>query len=379
MEDDALEEQLSSSSGLAWLQQSDDEVGDPDSSSEAEGSPAGIPEIWRLLPHLRKLPDKMVRRLPLSAMFQLNRALAEDSKSSAKMSVSARLTYNSKALVEKPIKIEAGTDNRKSKLHPARFIGGASCSGQEIWLQARKILGDKGVKPLGNYDMDSIGCGGSVTPKGWETIHNPGSSELKLKLFYMPNVGSSGLAGKKISLQDGEEALNIGENLRDIADLDSFKVALNTAREALAVALPWNRSIAAIIGFMMNTNYLQEDLMGNSKRAAILTEFVDYVFGRNALNWENSAPYLSTDDLAHVWATWKGKRSALFYTKMADKQKKPHRERSNICKRFNNMNCPKQSESECKSFYGFKLRHVCNYQEKGQKMCEKDHPRKEHK
>lgn len=374
-----MEEQLSSTTSLSWLQRGEEEAEDPDSEDSDADSPGTIPEIWRLLPHLRQLPDKMVKKLPLSAMFQLNRALAEDSKSSAKLSVSARLTHNARALVEKPIVIEAGTDNRKSRLHAARFLGGASCSGQELWLLARRILGDKGVKPLGNYDMDSIGCGGSVTPKGWDVIHNPGSGELKLKLFYMPNVGSSGLSGKKISLQDGEEALNIGENMRDIADVESFKIALNTAREAQAVALPWNRSIAAIVGFMLNTGYLQEDLGGNPKRAAILTEFVDYVFGRNALNWENGAHYLSTDDLAHVWTTWKGKRSALVHTKTAEKFKKPHKEKSNICKRFNNMNCPKQTEKECKSFYGFRLRHVCNYQEKGQKMCEQDHPRKEHK
>lgn len=340
-----------------------------------------LPKIWKLLPHLQQLPEDMLRQLPLSAVFQLNRALADDSRTSSKLSVSARLTNNAKAAVERPIAVEAGLDNRKNKLHKARFLGGASCSGQELWLLARKILGDKGVPPIGNYDMDSIGCGGSVTPRAWLEIHNPASTDLKLKLFYMPNVGATGLAGKKINLQDGEEALNIGENLRDIVDLDSFKIALNTAREAMAVALPWNRSIAAIVGFMMNTNYLQEDLSGNSKRAAVLTEFVDYIFGRNALNWENSAAYLSTDDLAHVWSTWRGKRTALLYTKVENKTQKKQRdkERTNICRRYNTMSCPKQTDGECKTFYGFKLRHVCNFQEKPGKYCEKDHPRKEHK
>ena len=80
-------------------------------------------------------------------------------------------------------------------------------------------------------------------------------------------------------------------------DLDSVKVALNTAREALASALPWNGSISALVGLMMKTNYMVEDLGGNSKRAAILLEFTDYVFGRNALNWENNQSFLSTDKL----------------------------------------------------------------------------------
>ena len=48
-----------------------------------------------------------------------------------------------------------------------------------------------------------------------------------------------------------------------------------------------NRSISALVGLMLNTNYLAEDLGGNPKRAAILGEFSDYVFSRNGLSWEN--------------------------------------------------------------------------------------------
>ena len=59
---------------------------------------------------------------------------------------------------------------------------------------------------------------------------------------------------------------------------------------------------------MVNTNYLSEDLGGNPKRAAILTEFADYVFSRNGLNWENSQAFLTTDELSHVWINWKTKR-----------------------------------------------------------------------
>ena len=66
--------------------------------------------------------------------------------------------------------------------------------------------------------------------------------------------------------------------MTEIADLESYKVALNTAREAMASAIPWNRSVSAIMGLMVNTSYLAEDLGGNPKRAAVLTEFTDYIF-----------------------------------------------------------------------------------------------------
>ena len=61
-----------------------------------------------------------------------------------------------------------------------------------------------------------------------------------------------------------------------------FKSALHIAGEAMHSALPWNRSISALQGFMVNSNYCQADLGQNTRRAAILTEFSDYVFGRNA-------------------------------------------------------------------------------------------------
>ena len=97
-----------------------------------------------------------------------------------------------------------------------------------------------------------------MTPKAWLELHNPASQEQKLKMFHLLNVG-------------GEE----GESFKEIADLDSFTAALNTAREAMTSALPWNRSVGAIVGLMVNSGYMQEDLGGNIKRAAILTEFVD--------------------------------------------------------------------------------------------------------
>ena len=179
------------------------------------------------------------------------------------------------------------------------------------------MKGEDGILPLGNYDLEAIGCGGCITPKGWAELHNPASQELKLKWFHLPNVGSSSSSNNR---GEGEEA---GESPKEIADLDSFKVALNTAREALASALPWNRSISALVGLMVNTGYLQEDLGGNSRRAAILTEFVDYGFSRNALNWENHQSFLTTDKLTHVWANWKRKRGvSSMSSKTGEKQNK---------------------------------------------------------
>ncbi len=349
-----------------------------DSSSSPSQASDDLMAIWRLLPNLRGLPDALLRKLSPEAVFQLNSALGKDLKTSAKLTVNARLAQNAKRIAANPVAVEAGRDNRKDILHPARFLGGATCSNSELWLLGKQHLGDSGIIAMGNYDLDSVGCGGCVTPKGWEALHNPSSQELKLKMFYLPNVTGNGLAAKRVNLESGEEALSIGDSLKEIADLEGYKAALNTAREAMHSVLPWNRSICAIVGFMTNTNYLQEDLRNNTRRAAVLSEFTDYIFGRNALNWENGHQFLSTDELAQAWAQWKGKRAMLFAGKTSEKPWQKEK-KSTICRRFNSGNCPKQTEKECKSFFGATLRHVCNKYVGPGKQCEKDHSRADHK
>ena len=334
-------------------------------------------QIWRLLPQLRSLPESLVSRLPLATMFQLNSALQKEKKNTDKLGINSRLAQNAKKIAACPVKIAEGLDNRKDVLHHARFLGGASSSLTDQWAAARATIGEGGVTALGNYDLDSVGCGGSVTPKAWQELHNPASQELKIKMFHLPNVANSGLSGKKQSQDSGEES----DSLREIADLDSYKVALNTAREAMSSALPWNRSISAIVGLMVNTNYLQEDIGGNPKRAAILAEFTDYILGRNGLNWENCQSFLTTDELIHVWSNWKAKRG--IQNKAPEKKKEKdgnskQKEVNTICRLWNAKTCKFQSDKECKTPWGRTLKHVCNKFLPGGKICMKDHPRCDH-
>ena len=211
-------------------------------------------ELWKLLPQLRDLPAAMVKKLPMSAMFHLNAALSKEKKTTKKLGVNTKLAHNAKKVAKNPVLIAQARDNRKDVLHPARFLGGASSSLPEQWLEARRVIGEAGVTALGNYDLDTVGCGGCVTPKGWLELHNPASQDLKLKLFHIPNMAGSSSSSKK---SDSEAC---SDSLKEISDLDSFRIALNTAREAIASALPWNRSVSALVGLMLNTNYLAEDL-----------------------------------------------------------------------------------------------------------------------
>jgi hypothetical protein len=343
------------------------------------GAAADPLEIWRMLPALKDLPVALLQQLPRSEIFQLNAALVKENKTASRIQTNAKLMMNAQQLEKSPTQVEPGYDDRKRVLHKARFLGGASCTAQQLWLQAREVLGPKGVLPLGNYDLDSVGCGGCVTPRGWATIHDPSSGDLKLKLFYLPNVGGSAAAPRKISLEDSEASISLGDTMKEIADMDAFRSALNTLREAMVCALPWNRSVSAICGFLLNTNYCSADLFNNNKRAVILTEFVDHVLARNALNWENQQPFLSADDLAHTWATWKARRVSTYSGGSSKQQKGSGKTRDDICRKFNlPQGCP-NAASDCKTFYGNKLRHVCNFVLPSGGRCEKSHAKPDHK
>ena len=79
----------------------------------------------------------------------------------------------------------------------------------------------------------ALGCAIKTSKNQPTLLHTPSSQELKIKLFYLPNVTNSGLSAKRVALEDGGKALSIGDSLKDIADLEGYTAALNTAREAM--------------------------------------------------------------------------------------------------------------------------------------------------
>ena len=153
--------------------------------------------------------------------------------------VSLRLSNNRDNLSSSYTQIKQGRANRWDELHDSRFLPGAGCPAAKLWLKARKVLGDTTHSPISTYDMNSIGLGGYVSKKGWVEIHDVGSDNLSLKMF---NING---CGNKIS------SASSSEEFKDIVELGEFKLALRVAREALSFAHPWNKSICAIEGFLI--------------------------------------------------------------------------------------------------------------------------------
>jgi hypothetical protein len=141
---------------------------------------ADLIEIWQMLPALKDLPMALLQQLPRSEIFQLNTALVKESKSASKVQANAKLMMNAQQLENNPVRVEAGYDDRKRVLHHA-LPGGASCSPQQFWLEAREVLGPKGVLPLGNYDLDTVGCGGCVEARRVTTRARAAKKQKKTK------------------------------------------------------------------------------------------------------------------------------------------------------------------------------------------------------
>jgi len=178
-------------------------------------TPAGLPvrsnldgsmETWlkERFPALKSLPSSGYK-MDIPSLMSINEQLVRDSRAFKKLEPEAKLSQNLEWSIQHPVTVAVGLDDRKTILHSARFIGGAACSAQELWLKARELLGNEGVQALGGYDLDAVGCGGSVTAKGWLELHNPASTALALKQFHMANVSSSSMGSKRVSSFEGGE------------------------------------------------------------------------------------------------------------------------------------------------------------------------------
>ncbi len=318
-----------------------------------------------------------------------------------------------------PMQVPGGLDDPALGLCDARFLGGTVADLKQLWLAAREVLPLEGPTPLNGYDLDSMGLTGSVTTKGWLHVHNPASSGMLLKFFSSANTSTSAQANKRLTLAEGESAINVGDSMKDIADLSEFQTALRAARTAMQLACPWNFSIAALEGFMLSSNFCAKDLAGRPNRAALLTEFTNQVFRTNATRWRNRQPFLATGDLRHFFENWFGNQPASLLSVKEDTgtagntaqggQRFNNRQQHNnsraswwrdqrqhdggsgagghkgrggfvseqLCRRFNAGTCP-NSAASCSTANGVKLSHLCSHEDKNGRICKRDHPKFKH-
>jgi len=166
---------------------------------------------------------------PANQFAQMIQMLASGFNSTQQPSSRDPETRMARALEElraNPVQVPAGIDDRFENLHIGRFLGGAVTNQQRKWLIARELYGLTGITPLTGYDLDTIGIAGCVTTRGILEIQNPANPNMKLKYFSSTNVGSAALSSRRLTLAEGDHAVDINESLRDLVHMADFTMAL---------------------------------------------------------------------------------------------------------------------------------------------------------
>jgi len=329
--------------------------------------------LRKKFPFLSELSDRFIRSQTTAELLKMETTTLKMRMMEQSRDCEDRLASNKMALEEKESMVPRGTDNRWNKLHPGRFLGGATCPAKRLWLEARKVYGLNGEKPVGSYDMGAVGMGGFVTSKGWVELHNPSSTKISLKLFSINNCAARSSSTKA---SKGEDEVD------DIVELGEFKLALRTLRVATAMVMPWNMSVVALENFLFQTDFCRADLSGLDSQGKILTQFADYVLRENSNRWRDGSGFLDTGSMKGTWDAFFGARPQSHLPK----SKKPHQNNKSsslpprkwvdICFAWNIGKCLKP-DGTCKTNKGTALRHVCNYKADMSKdvYCEKNHAR----
>ena len=204
--------------------------------------------------------------------------------------------------------------------------------------------------------------------------------------------------------------------------MEELQLAVSSLGAAMHFALPWNFSVAAIDGFLRNTNFCSSDLAGRPNKAALLTGFVNYILGLNAQNWQRKKPFLESRELETMWPAYlrsrtpagssagiapqfSGGRGGYRGRGGYQNQQNPVRPQlpnfttpppplgaqashsgqgsggagqlaTELCRRYNYGVCP-NNYANCTTSTGEKLLHLCNADKNG-RACRGRHPRIHH-
>ncbi len=176
-----------------------------------------------------------------------------------------KLTTNRQDLGLSATDVKAGVDDRWTRLHDGRFLGGAAAA--TLWLTARERIELEGHPP--SQPMIWLAWGWLGTSHHGIELANPASSKLSIRLFNINNITSRQSSSRAASA--------VEDDAEDFTDLAEFQLALRAMRSAMMMVMPWNFSEAALEGFLINSRYCREDIGALDKQAQSLTQFADYI------------------------------------------------------------------------------------------------------
>ena len=114
------------------------------------------------------------------------------------------------------------------------------------------------------------------------------------------------------------------DDLSEVLELGEFKCALRALREAMNFVHPWNKSVAALEGFLIQSQYCMVDLAGLDKQATLLSQFVDYVLRENSNRWRGLEAFITIGELKPTWESFFGGRPQSALVKAKHPQQPHH-------------------------------------------------------
>jgi len=175
------------------------------------------------------------------------------------------------------------------------------------------------------------------------------------------------------------------DDIDDFTDIYEFQLALRAMRSAMMMVMPWNYSIAALEGYLINSRYCRDDIGSLCNQAQLLTQFSDYITKENSSRWRNKEPFITAGQMRSFWNAFFQARpqSQLSRKKTVNKYSRSTaagKEKPafvDICFHWNRGQCSRAAGA-CTSKMGTALRHVCDQKldrDDPSKRCQGDHQR----
>jgi hypothetical protein len=139
---------------------------DPGAAQGARIAAADLEILKGRFPHLADFSDQFLRSRTTDELLRIESTSLKIRDAERGRDAEDCLHANKTAMATRFTTVQAGTDNRWTILHPARFLGGAACTAQQLWLTARTVIGLTRHPPLSNYDLTAVGLGGFITSRG---------------------------------------------------------------------------------------------------------------------------------------------------------------------------------------------------------------------
>lgn len=176
---------------------------------------------------------------------------------SKQLSVEERLRLNGVEVTKTKL-WEAAEDNLMSVFHPIRFDRAPVASTQSLYVAAAKMWPNKPLIPLKSYDFSAINVTNVITNKGFEEIHNPGSTAISIKMFSKENFKKSAGGAANWSIGHNEAGLpvvNVPECFTEIANMAQFHSAFFALYVLKKRACPWDHSLDVLWEYFINNDW----------------------------------------------------------------------------------------------------------------------------